>query len=135
MVGAGVGGLASAIRLAAAGWAVTVCERADQPGGKMRTLAVNGGAVDSGPTVFTMRWAFEALFSAADADLAERVPLKQAEVLARHAWTAGGRLDLFADADRSEAAIAELSGADEARRFRRFCAEAKRIYDLLEGPF
>jgi len=85
--------------------------------------------------VFTMRWAFEALFAAGGAALAERVPLKQADVLARHAWAQGGRLDLFADAERSEAAIADFAGAAEARRFRGFCAEARRIYDLLDAPF
>jgi 1-hydroxycarotenoid 3,4-desaturase len=40
------------------GLSVTVVDKADQVGGKMRQLMVGGAAVDSGPTVFTMRWVF-----------------------------------------------------------------------------
>ena len=65
IIGAGMGGLAAAIDLAARGVPVTVCERAHAPGGKMRSLDVDGAAVDAGPTVLTYRKGFEALFEAA----------------------------------------------------------------------
>src|SRR5439155_2503887 len=54
VVGAGLGGLACAIRLAAAGREVTVLERADQPGGRAGRLSVDGYEFDTGPTVLTM---------------------------------------------------------------------------------
>src|SRR5690348_7283998 len=54
IVGAGLGGLACALRLAAAGRQVTVLERADSPGGRMGQLAVDGYRFDTGPTVLTM---------------------------------------------------------------------------------
>nr|WP_238313788.1 1-hydroxycarotenoid 3,4-desaturase CrtD [Methylobacterium crusticola] len=135
VIGAGIGGLAAALSLAQAGLAVTVVERAAAPGGKMRALPVGGLAVDAGPTVFTMRWVFEELFREAGADLAARVPLRRAAILARHAWGAGERLDLFADPARSEAAIAAFAGPGEADGFRRFRARAAEIYRTLEGPF
>ena len=56
VVGAGIGGLVSALLLAHRGLRVTVVESASTPGGKMRQVMVDGAAVDSGPTVFTMRW-------------------------------------------------------------------------------
>ena len=102
IVGAGVGGLCAALALAARGVDVTVLERAPRPGGKMREVMVGGRPIDAGPTVFTMRWVFEELMAEAGADLAGEVGLRQAEVLARHAWTATDRLDLFADVARSE---------------------------------
>ncbi|MFN4129959.1 MAG: FAD-dependent oxidoreductase, partial [Paracoccaceae bacterium] len=55
IIGAGIGGLAAAIRLAAMGFKVTVVESADTPGGKARALASAAGPVDTGPTVLTMR--------------------------------------------------------------------------------
>jgi 1-hydroxycarotenoid 3,4-desaturase len=135
VVGAGIGGLAAALDLSARGFEVVVLERAAAPGGKMREVAVGAARLDAGPTVFTMRWVFEALFDAAGASLADHLALRPAEILARHAWDGGGRLDLFADADRSADAIGAFAGAAEARGFRAFCERARRVYRALEGPF
>lgn len=134
VIGAGMGGLSAACLLAHRGHPVTVLERAAAPGGKMRQVSVAGRAIDAGPTVFTMRWVFEALFAECGARLDETVGLTQAGVLARHAWGAD-RLDLHADADRSAAAIEAFAGPAEARGFRSFCAAAQRIYQTLEAPF
>ncbi len=135
IVGAGIGGLASAIELAARGLAVTVLERADAPGGKMREVQVGGLPSDAGPTVLTMRWVFEAICEAAGSSLEVEVDLEQAEVLARHAWSANERLDLFADLERSADAIAAFSGPAERQRFLAFSADAKAIYRTLKDPF
>ena len=51
IIGAGIGGLAAALRLAARGLSVTVFERHATPGGKMRTVTSEAGPVDVGPTV------------------------------------------------------------------------------------
>ena len=101
VVGGGVGGLACAIDLARRGLAVTLCERAATVGGKMRAVTVAGQAIDAGPTVLTMRWVFEGLFSEAGTSLAEEVTLRPLHTLARHAWQDGSQLDLFADVERS----------------------------------
>jgi 1-hydroxycarotenoid 3,4-desaturase len=135
IVGAGVGGLAAALALAAQGHAVTVLERAAAPGGKMRVVEAGGAPVDSGPTVFTMRWVFDELFGEAGEKLEDHLALRPLEVLARHAWSASERLDLFADPARSEEAIGHFAGAAEARGFRDFSARARRIYEALERPF
>lgn len=135
VVGAGVGGLAAAVDLAREGAHVTVLERAATPGGKMRRLAVNGGLIDAGPTVMTMRWVFDALFADAGADLEKRLALTPLQVLARHHWREGETLDLFADQERSADAIGVLAGAAEARGYRAFAQEARRVFEVLRGPF
>jgi 1-hydroxycarotenoid 3,4-desaturase len=135
VAGAGVGGLAAAIDLAAAGLRVTLLERAPAVGGKMREVEVGGRAIDAGPTVLTMRRVFDDLFADAGADLQARLPLAKADVLARHAWADGSRLDLFADVDRSTDAVAAFAGPAEGRRFRAFCDLARRVYEEVEGPF
>jgi 1-hydroxycarotenoid 3,4-desaturase len=135
IIGAGIGGLSSAIALAAQGCAVTVVESHARSGGKMREAEVGGTWIDCGPTVFTMRWVFDALFAVGAARLTDHIRLHRLDTLARHAWTGDERLDLFADPARSAAAIGDFAGADEARRFTAFCAEARTIYRTLKDPF
>ncbi|MGA2288715.1 1-hydroxycarotenoid 3,4-desaturase CrtD [Bradyrhizobium sp.] len=135
IVGAGIAGLVSAFALAARGFDVTVLERGTAPGGKMRQIAIGGTQIDSGPTVFTMRWVFDELFAAVGRNFADHVHLRPLEILARHAWDADAQLDLFADEARSVEAIGDFAGAAEAARYRAFCRDTKRIYDILEKPF
>lgn len=135
VIGAGVGGLACAIELAARGIDVMVLERAHAPGGKMRTVEIDGQRIDAGPTVFTMRWVFDELFDGAGQSFDAAVALQPLRTLARHAWQADARLDLFGDLDRSVDAIGRFSGPRDAARYRDFCARAQRIYRVLEAPF
>ena len=135
VIGAGIGGLAAALDLASRGLDVTVLERADAPGGKMREVKVAGARIDAGPTVFTMRWVFEALFADAGARFADHMTLHPATVLARHAWSADERLDLFADIGRSADAIGAFAGPAAARGFLAHCEQARGIYATLERPF
>ncbi|KAA5605537.1 phytoene desaturase [Roseospira marina] len=140
IVGAGIGGLATAIDLAAQGVRVTVLEASDQPGGKMREVPAGPARMDGGPTVFTMRWVFDELLDRAGAGtLDDLVTLRPLHVLARHAWdgpkAATERFDLFADIRRTEDAIGALSGRAEVERFRDFRAEAEQIYLTLRDTF
>ncbi|MEA3638491.1 MAG: phytoene desaturase family protein [Lamprobacter sp.] len=135
IVGAGIGGLTAAIELAARGLDVTVLERAGGPGGKLREIAVGDRRIDAGPTVFTMRWVFEAICEAAGTSLEAEVALEKADVLARHAWSADQRLDLFADLERSADAVAAFAGPAERERFLAFSEDAKAIYRTLKEPF
>ena len=135
VVGAGMAGLVAAVDLAARGVEVVVLERAAAPGGKMREVKVGGRLLDVGPTVLTMPWVFEEIFAAAGTSLARHLTLHPAEILARHAWDEGGRLDLFADARRTADAVGSFAGSAEARGYLRFRDQARRIYETLEQPF
>ncbi len=135
VIGAGVGGLTAAALLAARGHAVTVCEAAATPGGKLREVVAGGVAIDAGPTVFTMRWVFDEIFAAAGARLDDHLTLAPVTTLARHAWGPDARLDLFADPGASADAVGDFAGAAEARRFTAFMAEAKRTYTTLADTF
>jgi 1-hydroxycarotenoid 3,4-desaturase len=135
VIGAGIGGLAAAIDMARAGLEVVVVERCPTPGGKMRETVAAGRPIDSGPTVLTMRRVFDELFDRAGASLDGELSLRRADVLARHAWGPGARLDLHADVARSSEAIGEFAGTAEARRFDAFAAAAREVYRTLERPY
>ncbi|MBQ0960495.1 phytoene desaturase [Ideonella sp. 4Y11] len=132
VVGGGIGGLVAAARLAHAGRAVTVLERAAHWGGKLRSQAAGAAWVDAGPTVFTLKPWFEALFAELGESFDARVPTRPLPVLARHVWRGGDTLDLLADARQTVDAIGAFAGPDEARRYQAFCTRAERIFRALE---
>lgn len=134
VVGAGIGGLATALRLAAAGHAVTVLERAATPGGKMRTVPSEAGPVDAGPTVLTMRHVFDELFACAGHRVEDHIRLHREPLLARHYWPDGSTLDLWDDPHRSAEAVGQMAGAREAKAFLRFSARAKRLFEAFDAP-
>lgn len=136
IVGGGIAGLSACLELAHLGLHVTLLEKESSVGGKIRQLAPGSadGLVDSGPTVFTMRWVFEELFDTVNATFSDHIQTEPLDILARHTW--GDRhLDLFADRNKSADAIASFSSPAEAKAFLEFCAMAKKVYGALETPF
>ena len=134
VIGAGMGGLAAAIRLAAAGRDVTLLEAHAWPGGKMRTTPSAAGPVDAGPTVLTLRDVLDDLFAAAGSDTQAHVTLTPLPVLARHFWTDGTRLDLFADPHRNTEAIGMAFGAKAGAEFERFAQETCALFTAFDAP-
>lgn len=135
IVGAGIGGLVAAIECACRGLAVHVLERAPQPGGKLSAQRPGGRPVDAGPTVFTWREIVDETLARAGTRLDEHLTLHRPELLARHFWDDGSRLDLFADTERTAAAIAQWSGPAEAARYRAFADETAAMFATLEHTF
>lgn len=129
-----MGGLASAARLAARGYDVTVVEKEADVGGKARRVTVDGQSIDAGPTVFTMRDVFDQIFNECGTSLDRHIRLRRAEVIARHAWDDSQTLDLFADPLRSEDAIGDFAGAEAAALYREFRQTTRRMHDILDKP-
>ena len=134
VIGAGIGGLAAAIRLAAAGMSVTLVEAQAGPGGKMGSLASVAGPVDAGPTVLTLRGVFDDLFAQAGERLDNNVTLIPHATLARHFWTDGCRLDLYADPQASAAAVASFAGAKAEAEFVWFNRLSAQLYPAFNAP-
>lgn len=134
VIGAGIGGLASALCLAHSGADVTVLERHAGPGGKMRTFATPAGPVDAGPTVLTLRPVFEDLFSSVGARLSDHITLHGQDILARHFWPDGTTLDLMHDPELSHENVARVFGARSAKELSRFAAKARKLFDAFDAP-
>jgi 1-hydroxycarotenoid 3,4-desaturase len=135
IIGAGMGGIAAALRLSAFGFQVDVFEKEPAPGGKMREILVGGEAINAGPTVFTMRWVFDELLDASSQSLEDVLEFIQADVLARHAWENSPTLDLFADIDQSADAIGAFAGAANAKGYKQFCADSAAIFHTLQRSY
>lgn len=134
-MGAGIGGLAASIHLAARGCAVSVFERAAAPGGKLRAVELGGVAMDAGPTQLTLRPVFEGLFALGGTSLDAHLELTEAQSLGRHVWPDGSTLDLHRDEARNADAIGAFAGAAEARGYRDFMARARRVRAALDAAF
>ncbi len=134
IIGAGIGGLASALRLAHKGLRVTVLERHATPGGKMRTLPTAVGPVDAGPTVLTMKPVLERLFADVGERLGDHVTLEPQDILARHFWPDGTTLDLMRDPAASHDNVHHAFGARAAAEFMAFSDRARRLFTAFDAP-
>ena len=134
VIGAGVGGLSAALRLAHQGCDVTVIDMHDAPGGKMRVLPSAAGPVDAGPTVLTLRGALDSLFEDVGTTLDAELTLHPLATLARHYWDDGTMLDLMADQQASAANIETVFGTQAAQEFKRFSAHARRLFSAFDAP-
>ena len=94
VIGAGLGGLSTAIHLALHGYQVTVLEKNERTGGRANLLEHNGFRFDTGPSLLNYPWVFEELFRAAGSDLHEKLELIEVEPGIRFHWPDGESLQL-----------------------------------------
>jgi phytoene desaturase len=112
VVGAGIGGLSAAIRLASAGRRVLVLEQNEQVGGKMGERVEGGFRWDTGPSVITMRHVLEGLFAGADRRMDDYLTLLPVEPLTRYFFPDDMRLDATRDLARMAEQIAAFEPRD-----------------------
>jgi 1-hydroxycarotenoid 3,4-desaturase len=134
-IGGGIGGLCAALRLAIQGRPVQLLEAGPRLGGKAGQCEVDGRAFDTGPTVLTMPWVFEALFEAAGSDFARVLRPQAQATLAQHYYPDGSHVGLYTEAARSREAIGNFAGAAAARAFDAYMRHSKKLYDLSLEPF
>jgi phytoene desaturase len=134
VVGAGLGGLAAAIRLAAQGRRVTVLEKNERAGGKLNLLREAGYTFDTGPSLLTMPWVIEELFAAAGRSLGDYLTLEQIEPTCRYRWPDGAHFDAWQRLPQLVQEVARISPGDVPGLFR-FLAHTARIYDAVADSF
>ena len=139
VVGAGVGGLAAAARLAATGHDVTVCEQAETVGGKLGTYVRETPAgtfrFDTGPSLLTMPYVFRDLFDATGDPLEASLDLRPLDPTIRYRFADGTRLDATGDLDVLAARMDVAFGAGAGSDWRRLTSRAARIWQAVHGPF
>ncbi len=134
IVGAGLGGLATAIRLAHYGFEVTVLEKNARVGGKMNIVQENGYTFDTGPSLLTMPFILDELFEAVGRRRDEYLDLMSIDPICRYNYPDGTRIDAWRDVERFKAEVAQLSPGD-AESVSRFLDHGGEIYRAASGPF
>ena len=135
VVGAGLAGLAAALRLRGAGREVTVVERGPGPGGRAGRVERGGYALDTGPSVFTAPEILADTLAAVGAKLDDRLTLLPLETTYRARFADGSQLDVRADPDAFAREVAALCGPAEAAALRRYLADLAQLYRLQLGTF
>ena len=136
VVGAGLGGLAAAARLAALGHDVTVCEQAGVVGGKLGVLVRDGFMFDTGPSLLTLPAVYRDLFLATGGPLEAEVPLVPVDPVCHYRFGDGTELDM-PNGPRSRIAAAwdDSLGAGAGADWAAFSARAGAIWDATRESF
>ncbi|WP_168707505.1 phytoene desaturase family protein [Gordonia paraffinivorans] len=135
VIGAGVGGLAAAMRLQHAGHDVTVLEQFDRVGGKLGVIKHDGFVFDTGPSLVTMPHVLTELFDETGAPVHERVHLERLPVAARYRFPDGTVLDLPDTIDAIPAELDRALGPGSGAQWTSFLRRAEQIWDVTHGPF
>jgi phytoene desaturase len=135
VVGAGLAGLATALRLRGAGREVTVVEREPGPGGRAGVVRRGGYVLDTGPSVFTAPEIVADTLAAVGDKLEERLDLVPLETTYRARFADGSELDVHADPEDFAAEVARLAGPAEADNLRRYLADLAELYRLQLSTF
>ena len=123
IIGAGPGGLASALLLAKAGVNVTVFERSAAVGGRNKVFERDGFKFDLGPTFFHYPEVIEDIFKAVGMDAHEELNLHKLDLNYRLIFGQGGQLDCTSDLEQMTDRIRELSGDSNAEAFKRYVVD------------
>ncbi len=134
VIGAGIGGLASAIRLACAGYRVDVFEAAAEPGGKVAEHRDGPYRFDMGPSLFTLPEVLDELFRDAGAEPRDYYRYKRLDPICRYFFPSGKVLNAWADPARMAAEFEVVLG-EPAANVQRYLKRARRIYELTENIF
>ena len=134
VVGGGVGGLAAALRLRAAGHAVSVLERRPALGGKLDVRVRDGFTFDTGPSLLTLPGVLDELFRVAGTRLSAEVDLTRLDPQIRYRWPDGSGFDARDDPEATSRAVDALSPGGGAAH-RRFTAHGERIWAVSERTF
>jgi phytoene desaturase len=134
IIGGGLGGLGIALRLAVAGWTVTLCEQGATFGGKMNHYCEAGFCFDTGPSLITMPWVFEELFGIAGARLQEHLDLIQIHPLAEYFFDDGTRFNCSASLPEWLAVVRQLDKRD-ADSFLKFMELGGWLYAISKETF
>ncbi|WP_226163032.1 1-hydroxycarotenoid 3,4-desaturase CrtD [Hymenobacter terricola] len=135
VIGAGIAGIAAAVRLAVAGHAVTVFEAGPTFGGKMQQFALPGGyRFDAGPSLFTLPQLVDDIFRLAGREPADYFRYERLDPITNYFFADGTRLTAWAEAGKFAAEVEEKLGTPAAA-VTEFLTHAGKAYDATAGTF
>ncbi len=130
-IGAGIGGIATAIRLARKGYRVKVFEQQSYPGGKLNELRLNGFRFDAGPSLFTLPNLVDELIGSKSSSA---FTYHKLELITRYFFPDGTVLNAWAEPERFADEVADKLN-DRHSDVQRYLLESKELYELTANTF
>lgn len=134
LIGAGLGGLSAAIRLAKSGFDVTILEKNETVGGKVNSVEKDEYKFDTGASLLTMRHVFEDLFNFCERRIEDYLDILPLDPICRYFWTDKTVFDASPDIEKTEVEIKRIAPND-VENFVKYLADAKRKYEIAEKTF
>jgi phytoene desaturase len=134
VIGAGISGIATAIRLALLNIDVTVIEQHHMPGGKLSQMEKNGYRFDMGPSLFTMPEYVDEMFQLAGKDPAQHFRYSRLDNVTRYFFEDGTVINAWADAEKLAEELEQKTSTEKSRAMR-FLRKSKRLYNLTKDVF
>jgi phytoene desaturase len=133
IIGAGVAGIATAIRLGVKGYQVEVFEANNYAGGKIAEFEQDGFRFDAGPSLFTMPQYVDELFKLAGKDPSQYFNYQKLDTLCQYFYQDGSRLAAYADEEKFIKEVEKLTGDEKA--IRKHLENSSRIYQISRPVF
>ncbi|KIC47897.1 phytoene desaturase [Tateyamaria sp. ANG-S1] len=127
VIGAGLGGLAAAMRLGAKGYTVTVIDKLDVPGGRGSAIWQDGHRFDLGPTIVTVPQLYKELWAACGRSFEDDVELRSLDPFYEIRWPDGTKFVAQHDTEAMRAEVAKIEPRDVAG-FDRFLEDSAKRY-------
>ncbi|RKD20112.1 phytoene dehydrogenase [Pelobium manganitolerans] len=134
IVGAGLAGIATAIRLACKGYQVRVFEANSYPGGKLSAFEQGAYRFDAGPSLFTMPQYVDELFTLAGKNPRAYFNYQKLEEICHYFWDDGVQLRAFANKDEFAAEV-EKKTKSTALELKKYLNKSKEIYGITHRVF
>jgi phytoene desaturase len=134
IIGSGVAGLATAIRLQLKGYAVTVYEKNSYPGGKLSAFEKQGYHFDAGPSLFTQPQNIEELFALANEPIEEYLTYKPVNIACKYFYENGKVLHAYANATDFANELQEQLG-ENAEGIKNYLTSADKLYNDVGNIF
>ncbi|MGI8556609.1 MAG: phytoene desaturase family protein [Pyrinomonadaceae bacterium] len=134
IIGAGLGGLSAACRLAKHGFEITVLEKNETVGGKVNFVEAEGYKFDTGASLLMMRHILEDLFTACGKRVEDYLEIVSLEPICRYFWTDKTVFDASPNIEKTEREIEKLEPRD-VENFRQYLTDSKQKYEIAERTF
>jgi phytoene desaturase len=134
IIGAGIAGIATSIRLAVKGYKVELFEANSYPGGKLSEFTKDGFRFDAGPSLFTMPQYMDELFTLSGKDPKEFFNYQKLEILCNYFYADGTRLIAYADPVKFAEEVAKTTN-ESSFNLMKYAANSADIYNITNHVF
>lgn len=134
IIGSGVAGLATAIRLAVQGFSVSVYEKNDCSGGKLSAFTKDGFHFDAGPSLFTQPQNIEELFELAEESIENYFSYSRLDIACKYFYENGKTINAYSNADLFAKELAEKVNEPETN-IKKYLTRSEKLYNSIASIF